>query len=139
MAEDPGMEAELGVEPRQGAAGAARRFVALTLRAWRITKPAQDILLVCHELVANGLTHAASPVRLRLRRRGDRLLIEVADHDPTPPLRGEKDPLGDSGRGLIIIDLLATRWGYRQTPDGKVVWAEMLAPVESTEPQPVTA
>ena len=31
----------------------------------------------------------------------------------------------EGGRGLYLVDQLATRWGSRPTPDGKAVWFEM--------------
>ena len=35
---------------------------------------------------------------------------------------GETD---EGGRGLYLVDQLATRWGSRPTRDGKAVWFEM--------------
>ena len=31
----------------------------------------------------------------------------------------------EGGRGLYLVDQLATRWGSRPTKDGKAVWFEM--------------
>jgi PAS domain S-box-containing protein len=62
---------------------------------------------------------------LRLRRGQHAIWVEVLDSDlRLPRIRsaGESD---EGGRGLYLVDQLATRWGSRPTKDGKAVWFEM--------------
>ncbi len=62
---------------------------------------------------------------LRLRRGADTVWVEVFDADlRLPRIRsaGEND---EGGRGLYLVDQLASRWGSRPTRDGKAVWFEM--------------
>src|ERR1700691_5455004 len=62
---------------------------------------------------------------LRLRRGESAVWVEVFDPDlRLPRLRsaGEND---EGGRGLYLVDQLATRWGSRPTQDGKAVWFEV--------------
>jgi PAS domain S-box-containing protein len=62
---------------------------------------------------------------LRLRRGHEAIWVEVFDSDlRLPRIRsaGESD---EGGRGLYLVDQLATRWGSRPTKDGKAVWFEM--------------
>jgi Stage II sporulation protein E (SpoIIE)/Histidine kinase-like ATPase domain len=62
---------------------------------------------------------------LRLRRGESAVWVEVFDPDlRLPRLRsaGEND---EGGRGLYLVDQLATRWGSRPTQDGKAVWFEL--------------
>jgi PAS domain S-box-containing protein len=62
---------------------------------------------------------------LRLRRGVATVWVEVFDTDlRLPRIRsaGEND---EGGRGLYLVDQLATRWGSRPTRDGKAVWFEM--------------
>jgi len=62
---------------------------------------------------------------LRLRRGEAAVWVEVFDPDlRLPRLRsaGEND---EGGRGLYLVDQLATRWGSRPTPGGKAVWFEV--------------
>jgi PAS domain S-box-containing protein len=62
---------------------------------------------------------------LRLRRGQEAVWVEVLDSDlRLPRIRsaGESD---EGGRGLYLVDQLATRWGSRPTKDGKAVWFEM--------------
>ena len=62
---------------------------------------------------------------LRLRRGEASVWVEVFDPDlRLPRIRsaGEND---EGGRGLYLVDQLATRWGSRPTQDGKAVWFEI--------------
>jgi serine phosphatase RsbU (regulator of sigma subunit) len=63
--------------------------------------------------------------RLRLRRGAASVWVEVFDPDlrlPRIRTAGETD---EGGRGLYLVEQLATRWGSRPTPEGKAVWFEM--------------
>ncbi|MBO0870455.1 MAG: ATP-binding protein [Micromonosporaceae bacterium] len=131
-------ERQLRVEPHPGATGAARRFVSRALHDWQVPDP-WPILLASHELVANALRHARTPALLRIRHRDGRVRIEVADTDPRAPCRiPEPDPMAPSGRGLLIVALLADRWGVELAATGKTIWAEVpvtpATPVTPTSP-----
>jgi hypothetical protein len=75
-----------------------------------------------------GLASAQPPARefaLRLRRGATSVWVEVFDPDlrlPRIRTAGETD---EGGRGLYLVEQLATRWGSRPTPEGKAVWFEM--------------
>ncbi len=67
----------------------------------------------------------ANQFTLRLRRGRDSVWVEVFDADlrlPRIRTAGETD---EGGRGLYLVDQLATRWGSRPTRDGKAVWFEL--------------
>jgi PAS domain S-box-containing protein len=80
----------------------------------------------------SGLPDSGSPggvagqdFTLRLRRGHESVWVEVFDTDlRLPRIRsaGEND---EGGRGLYLVDQLATRWGSRPTNDGKAVWFEI--------------
>jgi anti-sigma regulatory factor (Ser/Thr protein kinase) len=80
-----------------------------------------------------------SCVRLRISSDGRRLLIEVWDRNPNPPVTAELDGDGlpnlesEAGRGLFLVGAYATQWGWYYPADrdlsngtrsesGKVVW-----------------
>ena len=46
------------------------------------------------------------------RRGGKRLLVEVSDHDPRPPIPTVADPEHDGGRGLLLVAAVSELWGY---------------------------
>jgi hypothetical protein len=67
----------------------------------------------------------AREFRLRLRRGATAVWVEVFDPDlrlPRIRTAGETD---EGGRGLYLVEQLATRWGSRPTPEGKAVCFEM--------------
>ena len=66
-----------------------------------------------------------SPVRLWLYSDGERILIQVWDGNDEMPARQEVDPSAESGRGLLIVQSLASDWGASRLAksSGKVAWA----------------
>jgi hypothetical protein len=70
----------------------------------------------------------AAPVRefaLRLRRGATSVWVEVFDPDLRLPRIRTAAETDEGGRGLYLVEQLATRWGSRPTPEGKAVWFEM--------------
>jgi hypothetical protein len=63
--------------------------------------------------------------RLRLRRGATSVWVEVFDPDLRLPRIRTAAETDEGGRGLYLVEQLATRWGSRPTPEGKAVWFEM--------------
>jgi anti-sigma regulatory factor (Ser/Thr protein kinase) len=106
----------------------ARRYLAARAAVW----PAGllDLVgLLTSELVTNAVVHGRRPVELRLADDGDQITIEISDGDPHPlPGEAGRPPnTQQDGRGLLIVDNLADRWGcrLRRTPPGKTVWFQL--------------
>ncbi|MFJ1926695.1 MULTISPECIES: ATP-binding protein [unclassified Streptomyces] len=106
----------------------ARLLTTEQLRSWGL--PLDDARQVIAELASNAVMHGYVPgrdFRILLTVTGDTLRIEVAD------ARGERLPrvldrseVYESGRGLLLVEALATRWGVRHGPfPRKTVWAEL--------------
>jgi hypothetical protein len=49
----------------------------------------------------------------------------VFDSDMRLPRIRSAGETDEGGRGLYLVDQLATRWGARPTNDGKAVWFEL--------------
>jgi PAS domain S-box-containing protein len=62
---------------------------------------------------------------LRLRRGAAAVWVEVFDADMRLPRIRSAAETDEGGRGLYLVDQLATRWGSRPTKDGKAVWFEV--------------
>jgi anti-sigma regulatory factor (Ser/Thr protein kinase) len=82
-------------------------------------------MLVASELVTNAVVHTKGPLRLRLELVAGLLRLAVADQSPR--LLGlaadPGDPDAEGGRGLLVVDQLASSWGVHHPPeDGKVIW-----------------
>jgi anti-sigma regulatory factor (Ser/Thr protein kinase) len=80
-----------------------------------------NAILATSHLDASGLTNPV--VRLSLASDLHCMLIRVWDASNQMPVRQEASPDDESGRGLMLVDFLASEWGAYQTEIGKVVWA----------------
>ncbi|WP_380279860.1 ATP-binding protein [Kitasatospora purpeofusca] len=90
--------------------------------------------LLLGELFANAVQHSDAPpdrlVEIRFAVVTDRLRLEVHDAGTGhPDLRPSRSPEDEHGRGLLLVDELAERWGCcpRAGGIGKFVWA-LVAP-----------
>ena len=85
------------------------------------------VLLVCTELVSNAYEHAHSPLRVTIRQADSpcRVRVEVADESTEALTPGRSRLDENRGRGLILVDRLATEWGVLDNPWGKTVWEEI--------------
>jgi anti-sigma regulatory factor (Ser/Thr protein kinase) len=68
---------------------------------------------------------AAREFALRLRRGATSVWVEVFDPDLRLPRIRTAGDTDEGGRGLYLVEQLATRWGSRPTAEGKAVWFEM--------------
>ena len=115
------------LEPVSWSAPRARRLVVEGLHVAALDPDViADAELVTSELVANAILHGQPPIDLSLTVSGANFRIEVTDSNPAPPRLlppAASDQVG--GRGLLILDTLARRWGVDATASGKRVWAEL--------------
>jgi anti-sigma regulatory factor (Ser/Thr protein kinase) len=84
-----------------------------------------SVVLLMIELVTNSIKHGAGPVDVELTADSDNLLLVVSDTSEDVPSRQEMAVDAETGRGILILQSLATRWGVRPEPTGgKTVWCE---------------
>lgn len=103
----------------------ARSAVRRVIDTWRLHSVLEPVLLAVSELVTNALRHGRPPVGLRLVRAGRSVEVDVHDGsgDLPPGVSGAGDD-AESGRGLGIVEAMATDAGCESVPDdGKIVWA----------------
>ncbi|GAA3132244.1 ATP-binding protein [Streptosporangium carneum] len=67
------------------------------------------------------------------------VVLRVWDAGRTSPVLRDPGPDDEGGRGLYLVDLLASSWGYcRPKGGGKIVWCTLVAspalPAESAWP-----
>lgn len=118
------MSPDIDCDLDQTSTGTLRQLVRRLLNG-RTDVRADDALLVADELASNAIRHGETPrhCRLWLLDHGRGLRIEVADSGPGQPRIITPD--NDGGRGLRLVDRLASRWGVRRHAASKTVWAEM--------------
>lgn len=81
--------------------------------------------LLVSEVVSNALSHTTSAPRIEAHLGPDTIRVEVYDDDPTLPAHREPDQDRPGGRGLHLLDRIASRWGAERSGEGKVVWFEI--------------
>lgn len=129
-----GSRLKMKLFPVPQSAGLARTFVAHHLAALGHGEMTDDACQIISELVTNALAETPGrPIWISLGPdSAGRMLLEVWDCSPHPPVLRDPDPYDESGRGLLITCALAADCGYRLlSPDtpgerdttGKVVWA----------------
>jgi anti-sigma regulatory factor (Ser/Thr protein kinase) len=93
---------------------------------------ADDMILAASELAANAIVHGSGDgdtitVTVTVAGRDDVIRVDVTDpgqRDGMPCIRDVEDDFG-SGRGMTIVDALASRWGFYRAAGGpKTTWAE---------------
>lgn len=120
----------LRAEP--ASAGRARRFVTSTLTDTVDTDVLEACLVITSELVTNAVLHAGTSFEVVVRFDHTGLRLEVHDGDPRLPLRKRYSSSSGTGRGLFIVEALATVAGAEQTAEGKVVWAVVIGGAAAT-------
>ncbi|SBT64560.1 Histidine kinase-like ATPase domain-containing protein [Micromonospora sediminicola] len=114
------------------AAREARALVTDGCARWGLPELAEPACIAVTEMVNNVVAHAATPMTLRLAPRGGALHVAVRDHAPGRPTYAGPAPVDSvGGRGLLLIDVVARRWGSTPLPDGKVVWCVLHAEDEA--------
>ncbi len=85
-----------------------------------------DALILTSELVSNAVVHGEPEITLTVRIGPSALTVIVADGSPElpSPIPTLASPESVRGRGLAIVDALATRWGVipRPAKHGKAIW-----------------
>ena len=103
----------------------ARHFVESILTAWGEPETAWTGALLVSELAANCALHAHTDFTVRVTRRVDRILIEVQDASPRIPRQRSYGVDATTGRGLHLVQSLASGWGVTPSSGGKTVWVEL--------------
>lgn len=118
--------------PSRRGARLARRVVAQRLHAWGIPRGSEahdNAVLVVAELVTNAAMHGyvyGHSFLLRVVWVTGTLRVEVADAcERRRPKTRQPAPDMEAGRGLLIVETLADKWGVEDRALGKTVWAEL--------------
>lgn len=125
--------ASLDLRVAEHAGREGRAFVRVHVERWGVPEDRIDVTtLLTSELIANAVRYAPPPLRLTVSNPADAVRVEVADSSSSPPgsspaARELPDLDAVNGRGMWLLETLASRWGYDTTPVGKRVWFEVSA------------
>lgn len=128
------------LEPVMGAARRSRELVTEACARWELADMAGPACIVVTEMVNNVVAHARTAMTVLLGLHGGRMTVAVRDRSPhLPRFSGDPVPVTSyGGRGLLLIDSVANRWGSLAVPDGKVVWASLNGTDEQADDVPCT-
>ena len=126
--EGTGLAVHHRVTAEPAAVGEARRFLRANLLAWDVDDEIADTAVLClSELVTNAVIHSHAGCAVRVALDDGLLTITVRDGGAADATSGAAldDPLQVHGRGLLVVEALASRWGYDLDADGTTVWFEL--------------
>ena len=116
---------QLVIEPTPASVGVARALIRSHVGA--ATPEQAETAAICgSELVANAVVHGAPPILLTVVSGGAQVVVAVEDGSRTPPAPRQPGPTEPGGRGTLIVERLADRWGVDFLPGGKRVWCLFL-------------
>ncbi|MFJ7996625.1 ATP-binding protein [Streptomyces sp. NPDC096310] len=109
---------------------AARAFVRGMLRdaCARGACSLDDMLVCVSEVATNAVRHGVPPGgAFLLKIDADEARVRVECHDADRHRPRVRHPAADdqSGRGLLLVEAIASRWGVGERPFGKFVWFEL--------------
>ncbi|GAA3188444.1 MULTISPECIES: ATP-binding SpoIIE family protein phosphatase [Streptomyces] len=107
----------------------ARAQIRDVLHDWADPEQVDAAVLLVSEVVTNVLTHTDGDALLVIELSGPaghrRMRVDVADASDELPHRRSPGELASSGRGLVLMELLAGAWGVEPRGDGKSTWFEI--------------
>ena len=121
------MSESIELTPVPASVALARRWSSDVVARAGATEVADTMALLVSELVSNVVLHARTTCSLSIESSDDRIRVEVQDgSDRLPGGSEEPDPLGQSGRGMLLVHGLSSACGVVPDPDGgKRVWFEL--------------
>ncbi|MFJ2442280.1 SpoIIE family protein phosphatase [Streptomyces sp. NPDC087658] len=109
--------------------GTVRRQLRELLHDWADGEQIDAAELMVSEMLTNVLVHTDGDALLVAEARGTqggrRLRVEVADASDDLPHRRHPGELASSGRGLMLMEMLADAWGVDPRGEGKSIWFEL--------------
>jgi anti-sigma regulatory factor (Ser/Thr protein kinase) len=119
------MRQHLSLAPDARAPAAARGLVTRMLAGTRSQADVDSAALLTSELVTNAVLHGGQTITLTVEDRGGAVRVTVVDDGAGTPAVRLPSPGDGAGRGLQLVDQIATRWGVDALGLGKGVWFEL--------------
>ncbi|MFJ7987634.1 SpoIIE family protein phosphatase [Streptomyces sp. NPDC096351] len=111
---------------------AAREQVRQLLHDWRDEEQLDSAVLMVSEMVTNVLVHtdgdALLVAEVACGEKARRLRVEVSDGSDELPHKRHPGEMASSGRGLVLMEMLADAWGVDPRGEGKAIWFELNEP-----------
>ena len=117
----------------------ARKFTVAVLHSWMSRVDQDATLLMLSELFTNALAHgvdeqAGPSARISVEVLEISCGLHVEVHDPdqcgkqVAVTRATAWEMNEFGHGLELVEAMSAAWGWKDTPGGKYVYFDVLAP-----------
>lgn len=115
----------------------ARAIVRSILTEAGLHEILNEALLLTTELSTNAVVHAGTELDIEVMVDPDGLTVTVTDFAAGPieqvftrskPKTTDFSDISERGRGLLLVDHFASRWGTTHLPTGKGVWFRLDRP-----------
>ncbi|MCC3766395.1 SpoIIE family protein phosphatase [Streptomyces sp. UNOC14_S4] len=107
----------------------ARQQLRVLLHDWPDEDQVDSAVLMVSEMVTNVLVHTDGDALLSAQITGAPggrcVRVDVADSSDELPHRRHPGEMASSGRGLVLMELLAGAWGVDPRGEGKNIWFEL--------------
>jgi anti-sigma regulatory factor (Ser/Thr protein kinase) len=131
-------------------AGLVRKLTVAVLHSWTSSVDEDATLLMLTELFTNALVHGVDEQATRSARISVEVLeiscgLHVEVHDPdqggkeVAVTRATPQQMNEFGHGLELVEAMSADWGWKDTPGGKYVYFDVLAPDISQAQNPAEA
>ncbi|MEU4267958.1 SpoIIE family protein phosphatase [Streptomyces sp. NPDC026092] len=112
---------------------AARQHMRQLLHDWTDEDQIDSAVLMVSEMVTNVLIHTDGDALLVAEVTCDdaskrRMRVEVSDASDELPHKRHPGEMASSGRGLVLMEMLAHAWGVDPRGEGKSIWFELNEP-----------
>ncbi|MGC4999367.1 MULTISPECIES: ATP-binding SpoIIE family protein phosphatase [unclassified Streptomyces] len=115
----------------------ARQHLRELLHDWVPAEQVDAAVLLISEMITNVLVHTDADALLLAEIFGEhghrRLRVQVSDSGDDLPHKRRPGELASSGRGLMLIEMLADAWGVEPRGEGKSIWFELYERGEAGE------
>ncbi|PCG84115.1 phosphatase [Streptomyces sp. WZ.A104] len=123
-------------EPERVSVG--RQLVRELLHDWSDPEQVDSAVLMVSEMATNVLVHTDGDALMVAEVAGERgerrLRVEVADASDELPHKRRPGEMASSGRGLVLMEMLADAWGVDPRGEGKSIWFELYESHQPGEP-----
>src|SRR4051812_19379937 len=121
MSRPRAVTATVALPPAAASVRDGRRFVTGVLDTWGMTELCETAALLTSELLTNSVLYARTDIILTLSRHEDGVEIVVRDGSRAAPRRRRHPTDATTGRGLELLERLASSWEVSLDDDGKSV------------------
>ena len=131
-----GFVASLVLPSAAASVAAGRRFVNEVLDELGLETHRYEAVLLTSELLTNSVLHGHGNPEVAVTWRSPELEIAITDGGRWAPRRSAVDHGATGGRGLQLLESLATRCGIRASESGTTIWFTLLMGATLPAPRP---